>query len=62
LTDSQWWDEAAEECEGILHIAFPAPVEPPKNVDEIVRIARDGTHVLKLVPGEWHIFTVADSS
>jgi nucleoside-diphosphate-sugar epimerase len=43
LTDSKCWDEAVKGCDGVLHIASPAPVKQPKFSDEIVRIARDGT-------------------
>jgi nucleoside-diphosphate-sugar epimerase len=43
LTDAQCWDEAVKGCDGVLHIASPVPVIQPKEADEIVSIARDGT-------------------
>ncbi|MCB1645196.1 MAG: aldehyde reductase [Pseudomonadales bacterium] len=43
LTDPDSWQQAAEGCEGIFHIASPVPVEQPENADEIIIPAREGT-------------------
>ncbi len=37
------WAEAAAGCAYVLHVASPLPVRNPKNDDELVRPARDGT-------------------
>lgn len=48
LNDAHCWDNAVRGCDGILHIASPAPVVQPKNADELITPARDGTlNVLK---------------
>ena len=36
------WQEAADGCEGVLHVASPLPLANPKDDDELVRPARDG--------------------
>jgi len=42
------WREAAEGCDGVLHVASPLPSANPKDDDELVRPARDGAlRVLK---------------
>lgn len=43
LTDWAAWPKAAEGCDGIFHIASPVPTIQPKNVDELIAPARDGT-------------------
>ncbi len=43
LTDADSWLAAAEGCDGILHVASPVPVVQPKNADEVIRPAREGT-------------------
>ena len=42
------WDEAAKGAYGVLHVASPFPVAQPKDEDELIRPAVDGTmRVLK---------------
>lgn len=42
------WGEVAAGCSGVLHVASPIPSHAPKDDDELVRPARDGTlRVLK---------------
>ena len=42
------WSKASRGCSGILHVASPIPSHAPKDDDELVRPARDGTlRVLK---------------
>jgi dihydroflavonol-4-reductase len=36
------WREAAEGCQGVLHVASPLPLANPKSDDELVKPARDG--------------------
>ncbi len=36
------WREAADGCQGVLHVASPLPLANPKNDDDLVRPARDG--------------------
>jgi nucleoside-diphosphate-sugar epimerase len=43
LTDPHCWENAMQGCSGVLHIASPAPVIQPKDPDEIIRPARQGT-------------------
>ena len=43
LTDPHCWEDAMQGCSGVLHIASPAPVIQPKDPDEIIRPARQGT-------------------
>ena len=46
------WEKACSECSGVLHVASPLPSRIPKNDDELVRPARDGTlRVLKAAKG-----------
>src|SRR6516165_4594392 len=48
LNSDAGWDKAARGAEYALHVASPVPVTDPKNDDELVRPARDGTlRVLK---------------
>ncbi len=36
------WLDAAQGCQGVLHVASPLPLANPKSDDELVRPARDG--------------------
>lgn len=48
LTDDKGWDEAVKDCEYVLHIASPFPVQEPKDENELIIPARDGAlRVLK---------------
>lgn len=48
LMSDAGWAEAAAGCEYALHVASPIPLAPPKNDDELVLPAREGTlRVLK---------------
>src|SRR5712692_5123547 len=43
LTRDAVWDAAASGCDYILHVASPVAVSEPKNPDELIVPARDGT-------------------
>jgi dihydroflavonol-4-reductase len=43
LTVDAGWDAAASGCDYILHVASPVAVSEPKNADELIVPARDGT-------------------
>jgi len=43
LDDDQGWDEAAAGCDYVWHLASPVPARLPRNEDELVRPAVDGT-------------------
>src|SRR5258707_4834255 len=43
LTTDAGWDAAASGCDYILHVASPVVVSEPKNPDELIVPARDGT-------------------
>ncbi len=43
LNDDAGWREASAGCSGVLHVASPIPTRTPKDDDELVRPARDGT-------------------
>ena len=43
LTDDAGWAEAAAGCDYVLHVASPFPPEQPKNPDELIVPAREGT-------------------
>jgi dihydroflavonol-4-reductase len=43
LTSDAGWDRAAIGAKYVLHVASPVPVTDPKNDDELIRPARDGT-------------------
>src|SRR6266478_7287269 len=43
LTTDAGWDAAASGCDYILHVASPVAVSEPKNPDELIVPARDGT-------------------
>ena len=48
LTKDQNWDQAAEGCTYVLHVASPFPAGEPENADELIVPARDGAlRVLK---------------
>ena len=48
LNSDAAWDKAAIGAQYVLHVASPVPVTDPKNDDELIRPARDGTlRVLK---------------
>jgi dihydroflavonol-4-reductase len=48
LNSDAGWSQAAIGAQYVLHVASPVPVKDPKNDDELVRPARDGTlRVLK---------------
>ncbi|MEA2314570.1 MAG: hypothetical protein QOI03_1262 [Solirubrobacteraceae bacterium] len=43
LTDDAGWPEAVAGCAYVLHVASPFPPAQPKNADELIVPARDGT-------------------
>lgn len=43
LTDDAGWEEAASGCDYILHVASPFPPQQPKDPDELIVPAREGT-------------------
>jgi dihydroflavonol-4-reductase len=43
LTDDQGWAEATDGCDYVLHVASPFPPAQPKNPDELIVPAREGT-------------------
>ena len=43
LTEDSGWDEAARSCDFVLHVASPFPPRQPKDPDELIVPARDGT-------------------
>ncbi len=43
LTDDAGWDEAVTGCDYVLHVASPFPPEQPKDPDELIVPAREGT-------------------
>lgn len=48
LTSDAGWAQAAADCAYVLHVASPFPVNQPRDADELVRPAREGTlRVLK---------------
>jgi dihydroflavonol-4-reductase len=48
LTADAGWDEAVSGCDFVLHVASPLPAAQPKDPDEVIVPARDGTlRVLK---------------
>jgi dihydroflavonol-4-reductase len=42
LTADAGWDEAAQGCSHVAHVASPFPLTVPKDADELIRPARDG--------------------
>jgi dihydroflavonol-4-reductase len=52
LTEDTGWDEAVSGCDFVLHVASPLPAAQPKDPDEVIVPARDGTlRVLKAALG-----------
>lgn len=48
LTSDNNWDEAVKDCDYVLHVASPFPVQDPKDENELIIPARDGAlRVLK---------------
>ena len=48
LTSDHNWDEAAKNCDYVLHVASPFPAQDPKDENELIIPARDGAlRVLK---------------
>ena len=43
LLDDQGWEEAASECDYLLHIASPCCIKEPKNEKELIEPALEGT-------------------
>ncbi len=43
LTDDAGWAEAVAGCESVLHVASPIPTTQPKDANDLVVPARDGT-------------------
>ncbi len=43
LTSDEGWNESMSDCRYVLHVASPLPRSAPKNDDELVVPARDGT-------------------
>jgi nucleoside-diphosphate-sugar epimerase len=43
LTSDAGWDEAIKGCDYVLHVASPFPAAQPKDADELIVPARDGT-------------------
>jgi dihydroflavonol-4-reductase len=43
LTDDRGWAEAVAGCDYVLHVASPFPPAQPKDADELIVPARDGT-------------------
>jgi dihydroflavonol-4-reductase len=43
LRDDSGWEQAVDGCEHVLHVASPFPLAQPKDPDELIVPARDGT-------------------
>lgn len=43
LTADEGWAAAVQGCRFVLHTASPLPLRPPRNPDDLIRPARDGT-------------------
>ena len=43
LTADDGWDAAADGCDYVLHVASPVAIAEPRNADELIVPARDGT-------------------
>src|SRR6478672_10419500 len=43
LLGDEGWDRAVEGCDHVLHVASPFPPAQPKDPDELIVPARDGT-------------------
>jgi len=48
LNQDEGWEPATADCKFVIHVASPFPTKPPKNENEVIIPARDGTlRVLK---------------
>jgi len=43
LTSDAGWDAAMTDCQYVMHVASPVPIVEPKNHEELIAPARDGT-------------------
>ena len=43
LTSDDGWAAAVDGCDAVLHVASPFPARQPKNEDDVIVPARDGT-------------------
>ncbi|MGI9557488.1 MAG: NAD-dependent epimerase/dehydratase family protein, partial [Solirubrobacterales bacterium] len=43
LTHDSGWEEAAEGCDYVLHVASPITLSQPRDPNELIEPARDGT-------------------
>lgn len=43
LTETAGWASAMSECNGVFHIAAPVPIVQPKNANDLIQPARQGT-------------------
>lgn len=43
LLNARSWDQAAQGCRYVIHSACPNPVNEPRNPDEVIRPAKEGT-------------------
>ena len=43
LGDDAGWEQAVQDCDHVLHVASPFPPQQPKDPDELIVPARDGT-------------------
>ncbi|KAJ6031139.1 nucleoside-diphosphate-sugar epimerase [Penicillium herquei] len=43
LTNDAGWKDAVKDCTYVLHVASPLPASAPKNEDELIKPAREGT-------------------
>ena len=51
LSTDAGWDEAVDGCDYVLHVASPFPPEQPKDPDDLIVPAREGTlRVLRAAP------------
>ena len=48
LTDAECWKKVVADCDYVLHVACPFPIEDPTDADELLKPSVDGTlNVLK---------------
>ncbi len=62
LTDPNCWEKALQGCYGAVHIASPVPVIQPKNKEEVIRPAREGTLNLLRAAKKWGVSRVVMTS
>lgn len=43
LNDKSSWHSAVDGCDGVFHVASPVPVQQPKDANEVIKPAREGT-------------------